>query len=664
MTPNSHDARSSADVYSLGMTASPPDVVGVSREGLDQWLGDNYSSPTLHHTGNGNGITNGTRFFRSTGAMSPEQDYDGVISTNSNTITNASTNSNAKRSNLSLVRSADDISRLSIPSVYVSSGSGTIGIVASASGTGTVGGDGQHSETSASESQSNAGGDAGGMITASPSDPYDSITPRASGNTFFHGLNLPNVSLPPPELFKLSRPLSMRSAGGSESSTADLADVHDVLLQEHQQQHQHQEEVESSEDVSNDHKHGGMKLPQDREAMNHPNTNNNNMIIINNNNHEYHDGENIFPPNINIASGPAHLHFQRGYSIATDESTLNDDYDDVSRSSVPQSSQDTFDTPTSRSSCVRFMDELELTQNGPTPASYKRRPPASLVMDDLEHHHIDVQRGGLGYCTPDGFGLDVRDRDRDRDQHDDIEDPHDALIMSQMNHLQQQQHSSQVEMTQLNHQQQNHHGSNDSDGVTMQNRDSHLRSSSSSLRRNKSDGDSTGSQMQGDGFFIQKFYRYCWCFPQAPKPSWSRVSSAVVRNAPCFWCCFRQSRTGGTDRDTLIKLNFLCAIIGLWQFSVGIFIVVIFLSDDIVDRNHKEDVPYRQHYKEALSPNLWMVGSILLALSIVGFILFVTAIFTIPVIRRVNLVGAIKYMWVLYWVAPVQVGIIPRLSCT
>lgn len=536
-TPNSYDANSATASNSLRM--SPPEVEGVSREGLDQWLGDNNSPRHLR-------------------GAADEHD-------------------NERKSNIAIVRSTDDIARLSIPTVCVDD-------LRSA--------DGQLSEQSESHPHSGVMG------------PYDSITPRASGRG----------------VFKLSRPLSMKSGSGSMPEFGGWDEGEDAK--------QGGDEIEVGVGVD-----GHCEIPVQYRELNH---------------NEDHYGEDIFPPNINIASGPALLHFNRGYT-ATDESTnffdMNDDYTYDDGMSIPQS-QDTFDTPTSRSSCVRFMDEVE-AQVGPTPASYKRRPPASLVMDDGEYR--EHGRLGLGYCTPDGIGLEPREL------HD-IEDPHDKL-MSHMN----SNPSLAVD------------GDNQVSKLALGNFEEYKRSgeilgssalhlqSSSSLRLSKTDTvDSTGTFRQNDGA-VQNLFDNWWCFPHAPKPSWSRVSSAVVRHAPCFWCCFRPSKMGGTDRDTLIKLNYLCATIALWQFGVGIFILIIFLSNDIVERNLDEGVPYRQYYKEALTPNLWMMSGSLLVLSFVGFVLFVTTVFTIPVIRRVNLVGAIKYMWVLYWVLPLQIFLVIAL---
>lgn len=144
----------------------------------------------------------------------------------------------------------------------------------------------------------------------------------------------------------------------------------------------------------------------------------------------------------------------------------------------------------------------------------------------------------------------------------------------------------------------------------------------------------------------------CWCVPR--EISWSRVSTAVVRHAPCFWCCFclRRPTLFMTDRMTLVRLNILCVFFALWQFGVGIFIIIVTFSEAVADRGVDD---YSFHYQEALTPNLWMMSGSLLFLSFVGLVLLITLVVSIPIIKRVNLLGALRFMWVLHWILPLQI---------
>ena len=103
----------------------------------------------------------------------------------------------------------------------------------------------------------------------------------------------------------------------------------------------------------------------------------------------------------------------------------------------------------------------------------------------------------------------------------------------------------------------------------------------------------------------------------------------------------------------LTRLNVLCAFFALCQVAVGVFFGIITLSNDVVDRHLGLDKG--DYYRQALTPNLWTLSGSLVMLSMVGLVLFLTMIFTLPVIRRVNLSGAIRYMWVLLWLLPLEI---------
>ena len=50
-----------------------------------------------------------------------------------------------------------------------------------------------------------------------------------------------------------------------------------------------------------------------------------------------------------------------------------------------------------------------------------------------------------------------------------------------------------------------------------------------------------------------------------------------------------------------------------------------------------------------------MMGGCLLLLAVVGLFIFFTMVITIPKIKRVNLDAAIRFMWILYWVLPIEI---------
>jgi len=335
--------------------------------------------------------------------------------------------------------------------------------------------------------------------------------------------------------------------------------------------------------------------------------------------------------------------------------------------SAPSRSQDTYDTPNSwgnasRVSVVRFVDEVVTVP----PSLPIRKPPPSLLMEDGKKDNNDddydeEEKQGMKrkMC---GLYLDDESMAREKDTCD--------IPRSFSYDIEKRQTRSEQIIRHDRHQSLGQSTIDSMDYNSMKNMDSDRNSTLSLLLGDNPDDefdydhptvDTENSHKMAENDNVSKWLTTCWCLPQAPKLSWSRVSSTVVRYAPCFWCCLRRSGTGVTDRVTLTRLNILCIFFALWQFGVGIFILVVFLSNKIVDRNLGDGVPYRTFYKEALTPNLWMMTGSLLILSVVGFVLLVTMILTIPVIRSVNLIGAIRFMWVLYWILPLQIFLVIAL---
>jgi len=126
-----------------------------------------------------------------------------------------------------------------------------------------------------------------------------------------------------------------------------------------------------------------------------------------------------------------------------------------------------------------------------------------------------------------------------------------------------------------------------------------------------------------------------------PKPSWGRISSAVVRHAPCFWCC-ATVEISSTDRVILTKLNILCAILAIYQMLVGVAYCVVTLSQR--NKEDKEGGKDFDVYKQVLTPNLWLIYTFIPLVAIIGFVVFIILISTVRSIRRVNLQGALRYM--------------------
>lgn len=138
-------------------------------------------------------------------------------------------------------------------------------------------------------------------------------------------------------------------------------------------------------------------------------------------------------------------------------------------------------------------------------------------------------------------------------------------------------------------------------------------------------------------------------------PSCNQVAGWVVRNAPCFWGCRRRLRPGATDRSILLRLNILCAFFAAGQLASAVGIATFLYSDQIIDRTTAFD---SDNETGQVTPNLWNTNVTVLILGLLGLVIFISMIVTLWVIREVNLVGALHYMWTLLWIIPVELFLV------
>ena len=143
-----------------------------------------------------------------------------------------------------------------------------------------------------------------------------------------------------------------------------------------------------------------------------------------------------------------------------------------------------------------------------------------------------------------------------------------------------------------------------------------------------------------------------WC---TRGPSWNRIASFVVRRAPCFWCSGSSLELGATDRSILYRLNVLCSVFAVGQILAGLFLIIVMFAPGIVDR--KDDVVNRNDSSN-ITPNLWNVNGAVFLLAMIGFFCLVSMIYTLGVIREVNLAGSLRYMWIMVWLLPLQIFVV------
>lgn len=137
--------------------------------------------------------------------------------------------------------------------------------------------------------------------------------------------------------------------------------------------------------------------------------------------------------------------------------------------------------------------------------------------------------------------------------------------------------------------------------------------------------------------------------------SWSLIGSCIVRTAPCFWCSKKLS-ISSTDREILLRLNRLCAFFSLLQICYGVFTLVMkFITYDDDQADSANDPDKEGVDKPWFNSDLWSLDTFVIALSAINFVLLIASMLAQRSIRDVNLVGAVRFMWVLFWLLPLQI---------
>jgi hypothetical protein len=139
-----------------------------------------------------------------------------------------------------------------------------------------------------------------------------------------------------------------------------------------------------------------------------------------------------------------------------------------------------------------------------------------------------------------------------------------------------------------------------------------------------------------------------WC---SKKPSWTQVSECVARYAPCFIFCSRHFH--GTDRAILSRLNILNSIFALVQMGAAIWLCVVSISNVLVSDRQPQ---YGEIINSQLFiPNLWNPAGSLVCIGVIGLIILSTNLIALRTIREVNLLGAIRYLWIMLWMIPFEI---------
>mmetsp|Transcript_21013 Transcript_21013/g.31352 ORF Transcript_21013/g.31352 Transcript_21013/m.31352 type:complete len:496 (-) Transcript_21013:52-1539(-) len=149
------------------------------------------------------------------------------------------------------------------------------------------------------------------------------------------------------------------------------------------------------------------------------------------------------------------------------------------------------------------------------------------------------------------------------------------------------------------------------------------------------------------------------------KCGWERLARLIAKYAPCFWCNpsfmagtllfwkeSTASSSGGhhndialTDRAVLYRLTILCSFFAAGQVLFGIYLSVVYLV-----------IPDCQSSTctQSYIPNLWNPLNAVLGLTIIGLVLFGASLNALKIIRNVDILGALRYYWVLQWISPFE----------
>lgn len=150
----------------------------------------------------------------------------------------------------------------------------------------------------------------------------------------------------------------------------------------------------------------------------------------------------------------------------------------------------------------------------------------------------------------------------------------------------------------------------------------------------------------------------CWCVRQI---SWNRVAVAIVNRSPCFAC---RRLTYNTYRAVLERLNILCAFFASGQLVSTLWLCIILQSPSLVDRdvaNQTELETRRRENEFEVLTNVWNLNGAVWFLGFLAFVVLLSIGLTIRIIRDVNLVGAVRFLWVILWVLPLQAAMVVGL---
>jgi hypothetical protein len=126
-----------------------------------------------------------------------------------------------------------------------------------------------------------------------------------------------------------------------------------------------------------------------------------------------------------------------------------------------------------------------------------------------------------------------------------------------------------------------------------------------------------------------------------------RISLCIVEYAPCFWfCCCRKRELQGSvssDRFILARLNTISFFFTMMQLVAAAWLATVLFWIT------------GEGATGAFSPHLWNCNGAAFAVGLIGAVIMVMCFCTVRIIKEVDLLGAIRYLWSLLWIFPVEI---------
>ncbi|KAG7363351.1 hypothetical protein IV203_026711 [Nitzschia inconspicua] len=125
-----------------------------------------------------------------------------------------------------------------------------------------------------------------------------------------------------------------------------------------------------------------------------------------------------------------------------------------------------------------------------------------------------------------------------------------------------------------------------------------------------------------------------------------RISLCIVAYAPCFWfsCCNKSELQGSASSDRFIlgRLNTISFFFTMMQLVAAAWLATVLFWIT------------GEGATGAFSPHLWNCNGAAFSVGLIGAVIMVMCFCTVRIIKEVDLVGAIRYLWSLLWIFPVE----------